>query len=71
MVLNCKVSLNFLRKQIELKMFQNSYGIRSLDLLIKQEEIGNKVNIAIIGFTTWKQKIPLTKCYPQWGLNLC
>ena len=21
------------------------------------------------GFTMWKQKFPVTKCYPQWGLN--
>ena len=35
----------------------------------KLDEIGNNVNIGIRGFTAWKQKIPVTKCYPQWVLN--
>ena len=33
------------------------------------DEIGNNANIGIGGFTVWKQKIPVTKCYPQWELK--
>ena len=33
----------------------------------KLDEIGNNASIGIIGFTTWKQNNPMTKCYPQWG----
>ena len=31
--------------------------------------IGNNANIGLRGFTTWKQKIPVTRCHLQWGLN--
>ena len=31
----------------------------------KLHEIGNNANIGIRGFTTRKQKIPVTKCYPS------
>ena len=30
----------------------------------KLDDIGNNANIGIRGFTTRKQKIPVTKCYP-------
>ena len=34
-------------------------------------EIGNNANIGIKDFTTWKPKIPVTKCYPTeyWTLE--
>ena len=35
----------------------------------KRDEIGNNANIGIRDFTMWKQKFPITKCYPQWGLK--
>ena len=35
----------------------------------KLDEIGNNANISIWDFTTWKQKIPVTKCCPQWVWN--
>ena len=35
----------------------------------KLDEIGNDANIGIRDFTMWKQKIPVTKCYPQCVLN--
>ena len=57
MILNYKVSRNFLRKHIEFKMFPNSCGVRSLDyefttVFHKQVEIGNNANIGMRGFTT-------------------
>ena len=30
----------------------------------KLDEISNDANTGIRGFTTWKQKNPVTKCYP-------
>ena len=36
----------------------------------KLDKISNNANIGVRGFTTWKEKIPVTKCYAQWGLNL-
>ena len=33
----------------------------------KLDEIGNNANIGIRGFTMWKQKNPVLKCYPKWG----
>ena len=35
----------------------------------KLDKIGYNANIGIRGFTTWKQKIPVTKFYTQWGLK--
>ena len=35
----------------------------------KLDEIKSNANIGIRGFTTWKQQFPVTKSYPQWGLN--
>ena len=35
----------------------------------KLDEIGNEANIGIGGFTTGKQKNPVTKCYPLVGIE--
>ena len=35
----------------------------------KLDEIGNNANIGIRFFTTWKQKSPVTKCYPKSEYN--
>ena len=34
-------------------------------VFLKLDKIGNNANIGIRGFTVWKQKIPVTKCYPS------
>ena len=36
---------------------------------LQTHNIGNSANIGIRGFTTWKQKNQVTKCYLQWRLN--
>ena len=43
--------------------------VRSIKVFHKLDEIFNNANIGIRGFTTWKQQIPVTKCYSQWVLN--
>ena len=40
------------------------FGLRGV--FFKMHKNGNNANIAIRGFTTWKQNIPITKLYPQW-----
>ena len=37
---------------------------------LQTHNIDNYANIGIRGFTTRKQKIPVTKCYYQWVLYL-
>ena len=39
--------------------------VPSYVVLHKLDEIGNNVSFGIGHFTTRKQKIPVTKCYPQ------
>ena len=57
-----KVAGNFLKHLKTLKrQFPSSFS--------QTHNIGNNANDGIRGFTTWKHKNPMTKCYPQWGFE--
>ena len=48
-----------------------SLEIRTMTTIVALvfDEIDSNANISIRGLTMWKQKILVSKCYPQWVLN--
>ena len=48
-----------------IQLFSLSTKWRCVIVFNKLDKIGNNANIGIRGFTRWKQKIPVTKWYPQ------
>ena len=51
----------------DLKIFQQKLHLWvNSQVFHKLDKIGNNANIGIRFFATWKQKSPVTKCYPKW-----
>ena len=43
----------------------NKTNFSLIEFFLQTHNIGNNADISIRDFTSWKQKIPITKCYPS------